>query len=379
MAFFESTGGGAAAPVFLHTYWRGRGTWIWAALRDEERALGFYEPLHEMMAGLTAREIAGTGPGEWDSGHPAMAPYWSEFAPLLAPGQAGVPGFRLDFATEDAFVAADEPQPALEAYLQGLLRHAEERGRVAVFKFCRSLGRAGWMRQRFPQALHVAVLRRPQALWESARRQFEANGNPYFLAMPLLLLARNACAPTVIRSCRALHVPLPRLRQADPRRAMATCRVMLDQLSWDDRYRAFLAFWLASALSVLAADCLFVDADMLAWSADYRDEVAATMARASGLAPSFASPSGGVREKLPPLEPEQEAVQRAALSLLAESRAALRPQGYVLAWSQLADALVRSSLPLLAEPDEGEIAPAWAPQPRFWALSGRRAAGADRG
>jgi hypothetical protein len=304
-----------------------------------------------------------------------MAPYWAEYEPLLIPGQVGVPGYRPEFAIDSFFAGAEVPQPALAAYLQALQDHASGHGRVAVFKFCRSLGRVGWMRERFPHALHMAVLRRPQAQWESARRQMEVHGNPYFVAMPLLLLARNAQSPLVARVCRALRVPLPRLRQTEPQQAIAASRVLRDQLSWDDRYRAFLAYWMACALSALAADCLFVDADMLTWSAYYREEVAAVVARASGLALQLVADPARRSDWTLPLEGEQEEAQQAALTLLQESRAGLRPQGYLLAWNKLAEGLLRRpAAPLAAVADAKTGWEAiWPPRPRFrnpWARHG---------
>ncbi len=341
-ARIDGTPAGNATPIFLHTGWRSRGTWIWTALRADPRVMGLYEPLHEAMAGLTPEGIATSRPDSWFSGHPAMAPYWSEFAGMLRPDAPGVPGYHAAFATENAFAGATETAPELAAYLGGLLRHAAAAGRVPVVKFCRSMGRVAWMRATFPQALHAVVLRRPDAQWASALRQMEVRDNPYFVAMPLLALARNADAPVVARACRALRVPLPRLRQADPARAAETCRQMVDHLSWADRYGAFLAHWMAGALSALATDCLVMDADMLLWSAQYRRDMAAAVARRSGLPLNL--PIDPVRTVTTPaaLDGEEAEAQRAALTLLQEHRAALRPGGYMMAWNLLAAPLVRS-------------------------------------
>jgi len=48
------------------------------------------------------------------------------------------------FATDDFFAGPDTALPALQAYLRHLVEVAHERGQP-VFKFCRSLGRMGWM------------------------------------------------------------------------------------------------------------------------------------------------------------------------------------------------------------------------------------------
>ena len=341
LARIDGTLSGSAAPVFLHTGWRSRGTWIWAALRADPRVMGIYEPLNEAMAGLTPDGIAAIRPDSWFSGHPPMPPYWSEFAGVLRPDASGVPGYQAAFATENAFAGAMELQPELAAYLRGLLLHATAAGRVPVFKFCRSMGRVAWMQAAFPQALHAVVMRRPDAQWASARRQMEVHNNPYFVAMPLLMLARNADAPVVARACRALRVPLPRLRQADPVRAAETCRQIVEHLSWADRYCAFLAHWMAGALSAVSTDCLVMDADMLLWSAQYRRDITATVARCSGLRLNLPIDPARTVTTPPALDGEETEAQRAALTLLQEHRTTLRPDGYMMAWNLLAAPLIR--------------------------------------
>jgi hypothetical protein len=360
-----ATQAGTATAVFLHTGWRSRGTWIWAALRGEPGVMGFYEPLHVAMAGLTPEVIAATRPDSWPSGHGPMPPYWNELAGMLRPGSPGVPGYRTAFATDDAFPDPTDPQPELAAYLRGLLAHAAAAGRTPVFKFCRSLGRVAWMQATFPQALHAVVLRRPDAQFASARHQMDAHDNPYFLAVPLLVLARNAYRPVVAQACRALRVPLPRLRQADPANEARTCRQMVDNLSRADCYRAFLAHWTASALCDLATDCLVMDADMLLWSGQYRDEIQAAVTRRSGL--RMALPIDAARSAAvpPALGAEEGQAQRAALELLQQHRTALHPENYLIAWNLLAVALVQPGAPPSCDSVGEEEGPALLP-PRPW-------------
>jgi len=365
-ARMDGTPSGNLTPVFLHTGWRSRGTWIWAGLRADPGVMGFYEPLSEAMAGLTPEVIAATRPDSWPSGHPSMPPHWSEFAGMLRPNVPGVPGYRTTFATEHAFAGAAGSQPELAAYLRGVLLHATTAGRTPALKFCRSMGRVAWMQATFPHALHAVVLRRPDAQWASARHQMEVHDNPYCVTMPLLTLARNADAPVVARVCRALRVPLPRLRQADPARAAEACRQMVDHLSWADRYGAFLAHWMAGALAALATDCLVLDADMLLWSAQYRRDMTAAVARRSGLRLNLPIDPERTVTTPPALDGEETEAQQAALTLLQEHRTALAPEGYGLAWNLLAAALIRPG----AEAPRDEAAAAEEPSalssPRSW-------------
>ncbi len=327
------------SPVFLHTGWRSRGTWIWTGLRSDPRALALYEPLHEVLATLTPQAITALRTDSWSSGHAAMPPYWSEFAALLRPGVVGVPGYQYRFATEDAFAGPARVQPGLAAYLRGLLDHAAAARRVPVLKFCRSMGRVAWMQASFPEALHVVVLRRPDAQWASIRHQIEAHANPYFMVMLLVVLAQNAAAPRVAQACQALRVALPQVRRGNLGRAIETCDEMMRQLSWADCYRSFLAYWVACVLSDLGTDCLMVEADMLLRSAECRQDMAALFARRSGLCLALqADPS---RSDIAPsaLGREEQVAQRAAMELLQEHRMALRLDGYLLAWNLLAAGL----------------------------------------
>lgn len=179
---------GRRRAVFLYSAgWRTAGTYLWARLRSLPGVTGFYEPLHEDLAGLTPAGIAERRADAWESGHPEMAPYFAEFAPLLRP-EGGVLGYRPGFAVD----RLHEPEAeALVAYLGGLIAAAERAGGIAVFKFCRASLRFALLRRAFPQALHLAVDRNPLSQFASAWKQWVRFRNPYFLASPLLVLARN--------------------------------------------------------------------------------------------------------------------------------------------------------------------------------------------
>jgi hypothetical protein len=197
------------------------------------------------------------------------------------------------------------------------------------------------MRAAFPEAMHIALLRRPDAQWASARRQRDDNGNPYFMAMPLVMLACNRGTATVETICRGLRVPLPRLRHEDAGEAIHAGKRLLERLSPGDAYRCFLAYWLAGALNALATDALVVDADMLVWSAAYRTELAAAIACQTSLRLELDVDRAAAAATAPPLTPEEAALQREALGLLQERRGSLPPENYPLAWNLLAAGLVR--------------------------------------
>jgi hypothetical protein len=141
---------------------------------------------------------------------------------------------------------------------------------VAVLKFCRSLGRVGWMERRFPDALHAVVLRRPLAQWQSCQRLLLLKRNRYFTNAPVLVLARNASHPCVKQVCDALDVRLPTLHSRDMAYGMETVGWHVRRLPDADVYRAFLAYWTATALSALHSEALVINTALLAECSEHR-------------------------------------------------------------------------------------------------------------
>jgi len=288
----ETTGGHALlstnisdlAPLFLHTGWRTRGTWLWSRFRSLAGTVCFYEPLSEDLATLCPGAIESCDPASWSSGHPPLQrPYFTEFQPLLKTVMRGVRHYDPAFAVTGFFAEPDAAMPELRNYLEHLLRMAQAEGGQPVLKFCRSLGRIGWMQRNFPQAIHIAVLRNPLAQFISAQRQFQRHDNPYFLAMPLLLLALHQTVPEVAAALRHLGVALPSLSPGATLRAnLAACEGHLRRSEPVARYRGSLAFWLATAASIPETIDLVIDSDLLINSADYRRQCEADLASLTG-------------------------------------------------------------------------------------------------
>jgi hypothetical protein len=234
--------------------------------------MAYYEPLHEVLAELRADLLPTLRPDGWPSRHPKLTrPYFQEFALLLRQGAPGVEGFHRAFGSENFFADPASEQPELHAYIATLLDHAMTQGRQPVLKFCRSIGRVAWMQRSFPNAIHIVVLRDPATQFGSAYWQYIHNTNPYFLAMPLLMLARNAADARVKQAVETLGATLPRVPdKADDETAFAACHDHLRQTVPEDWYRAFLAFWTLTAFSIPGGiDCI-IDTELLSVSASYR-------------------------------------------------------------------------------------------------------------
>jgi hypothetical protein len=267
----------AQPPVFLHCGWRTRGTWLWNRFRGMHGVTGYYEPLNEHLAWVLPSTLGSTNAESWASGHQGLnRPYFDEFRPLLRPGRPGVPRYQSRFATSGFFATSDSPLPGLNRYLRGLIDAAQERGEQPVLKFCRSIGRIGWMRRHFPDAVHIVVLRDPFSQFASALRQYVRNGNAFFLTMPWRLLAADRDLPPLSACIRHLEVELP--RQADERACDASLRAGTPA-SW---YPGFLAFWVVTAATIPDEVDLVVDSDALANADAYRRRCEIDLARLTG-------------------------------------------------------------------------------------------------
>jgi hypothetical protein len=264
--------------VFLHTGWRSGGTWIWSQCRAIPHVCGFYEPLHEQAARFRRRDVATMRPGSWQSNHSDTPPYFEEYRELIDRNGRGVARYDSRFAFDTFFRSPDEPSdPDLETYLDTLLAGPRARGKLPVLKFCRSMGRVGWLENLFPQALHLVVLRDPLAQFHSIQRLLLQQRNRYFALAPLLVLARNAGHPAVREAAQRLGVTLPALHSVDMDYAVETCWRHIRRASAAEHYRGFLAFWTLCAVTALQSEAQVIDMDAIGSDAAHRLSIEAAL------------------------------------------------------------------------------------------------------
>lgn len=321
-----SKAGQRARGVFLHSGWRTAGTWAWSRFRTLPQVMAFYEPLHGVLAkdGKTLMSVRADG---WHSRHPRLSePYFSEFLPLMAEGR-GLPLFDPAFDADRFNLSPGEDLPGLRAYLESLLAASERRGKVAVLKFCRSMGRLRWMVRAFPDAAHVVVIRNPAAQWASAWGQMDRHGNPWFVAAPYRVLGANLHVDRVRRIMEALECDEPAfhamssLGEVEGGERVGTAPLGLS-------YRVALAHWILNALSVSGEVSAIVDSDLMGLSHRYGRQCAEQLHKVTGLRPDFsdAQPASISSEPRSP---------KAWMGLDAES---------VIGWHLAADAFVQSEI-----------------------------------
>jgi hypothetical protein len=244
--------------LFLHTSWRSSGTWIWQSLRSRPDYLGFYEPLHEDLPNMSVAGIAARAPDRWRSRHPGQSsPYFQEYLPLLGrrlfrAGPRGVEKAEPGFAFSRFYMGADEQYESLRAYIAQLCEMAWRQGRAPVLKCTRTQGRFAWFKAQFPEAQHVLLIRQPWAQFCSAWRFFVEDANPYFLAVPFVVLARNAAHPDVAALIAALKLKMPPVLLPN-RVSLMLWTHALRLLPPVMLYKAHLALWLLNALYALPA------------------------------------------------------------------------------------------------------------------------------
>lgn len=257
---------GTRPTVFLHSGWRTGSTYVWNKFRRLQGVVAYCEPFHEVHANLDIAQVSILSPNNWQSHHPVLdAPYFAEYTPLLQ-SEGGVRHFdpRLSY---DWFFEPTGAALALQTlYISSLIDAARSNGLQPVLSFCRSTGRMAALRETFPEARHVLLLRNPRNQWSSCYDQHVKHGNPYFLAVHILVVAaashaRGEALRELLRipdlSARALH------------ESYDVCKDAATTMSPQENYRVFLHVY-AETLDLSLPSCdLLLDMDRLTRSRSY--------------------------------------------------------------------------------------------------------------
>jgi hypothetical protein len=243
-------------PIFIHSFWRSGGTYVWAKFREHAGYRAYYEPFHEALATLSpcpdndADSIA----LRTRQRHPPLgAPYFAEYP--FRPG-GGVEGFERRFSYDRYSLNPSEPDDALRRYIARLIAFAGAHRQVPVFKFCRSLLRVGWLARTF-RSRNVLVLRRPIDIWRSCRDQ----GITYYAPAVCAIVGRNRQHPLLATLADRYNISASSESCTD-------MRVYRDYAvkNWLDLFAIFSEFYLLACLHDFQyADCII---DMNAVTAD---------------------------------------------------------------------------------------------------------------
>lgn len=233
----------------------------------------------------------------------------------MSPQHPGVRGYRLEFAFDQFFADRDAELPQLRRYLESLVEFSRILGKTPVFKFCRSLGRVGWLRKNFPDALHVLVAREPWSQWLSAWRIFRHDENPYFIVAPMRILEAHRTKPLVAAVASEMKLRLEDF--ALPRRHAPACKV-IRSIPPATLYRLFLTFWVATSLTSTPDVDAVIETDRLTGTA-YRAETE-QMFRSQGIDIDLSAAHSLERSRLTLESFDDERALRDALATLVRVR-----------------------------------------------------------
>jgi hypothetical protein len=148
--------GSPRPPVFISGRFRSGSTLLWNLFRHVPACRSFYEPLNERRW-----FDPGTRGTRIDSTHVGVKDYWTEYDGLSHLARY----FHDDWGYHRLYMARDDWDPDLRAYIQGLIDAAPDR---AVLQFNRVDFRLPWLRHQFPDAQVIHVYRDPRDQWCSS-------------------------------------------------------------------------------------------------------------------------------------------------------------------------------------------------------------------
>lgn len=256
------------SAVFLHAFWRTGSTWFWQKFRDLPDVCGFYEPYHYWLAEIKSEDINGISPSGWQSRHAPTAPYFDEYRDLLQ-SDGGVQGFDPRLSVE-CFFPRGQLEDTDAGYLQRLRHQAEGDGRTPVYGFCRSLGRAGAMREALG-GHHITLLRDPLAMLNSTIQQ-QMLGD--YLQVATCPQHRDILEQYGLRQPLEAVPETSDIHVWAQRRAVSSTRIALH-------------LYLVGCFTGLLYSDLVVEIDRLESDPDYRQVIESHIQSQTGLAPDL--------------------------------------------------------------------------------------------
>jgi len=231
--------------VFVHAWFRSSSTWFWTKLRNDNRFVGFYEPLNEEIPVWIPQMLKRTGTRSFEGDkHPALErPYFYEYRDLIASGQLH---FDKSNSFERYFLDPAENDDRLNDYLSRLVSEAENTGLQPALCFCRSQMRSLWMKKNF-DAVHIAQIRNPWDQWVSF-------GKHSFFKKTVLLTA----------FCLEKRHP-GSFSHVSGINHLVTAWTNQQQIGFRDIdcFCAYITIWIASTIQAIVASDIIFDVDLM--------------------------------------------------------------------------------------------------------------------
>ena len=187
--------------IFLYTSYRTGGTALLSAFNADSTYLTFYDPLNGHLSRLESARDANSV--NWNSNHPADIKYFENYLPLFEQGTMNLFPNLSEFRFRNSSV---EFKDHLVQYLGALTDVALAQGKLPVFKLEQLEGHVNLLRENFPEALHVGLIRNPNDQFQSWLEQLVL-GNSWFFDNAFSLINRDA----------DFFKPMPGLSEANPK------------------------------------------------------------------------------------------------------------------------------------------------------------------
>ncbi|MBD2867964.1 hypothetical protein [Paenibacillus arenilitoris] len=272
-------------PIFLHSSWRTSSTYLWNKYRSHSYITAYYEPFHEILNTISHSEVELLTHKSWESKHPELVrPYFSEYLPLIQ--IRGVEGFKNDFSYSNFFVNNEELIEQ-KFYIERLLDSAIASQQKPVLGFCRSTGRTRWMREMFPNAVHILLMRNPIQQWLSGYQQKIKNDNDAFIIIYLLLMGLVKENKYII--CVRNYYGIPQLNSNDMSELMNFYRQQ--KLSDEILYEIFLHIYIFTMIESYNQVDLVIDIDKLSKSKLYNKYIGLLQRSLTGVNLDFSDAS----------------------------------------------------------------------------------------
>jgi hypothetical protein len=141
-------------PIFLHSSWRTGGTALLQAFSGLAGVTTYMDPLNKSLIDVNTA-INGDSSG-WDSNHPKNLKYFASYIELYKngslPNYPNMQEFR--FRNSEESFKSD-----LFLYLSNLIGYASKKGETSIIKFEQMEGHVSWLREKFPSAIQIGVIR----------------------------------------------------------------------------------------------------------------------------------------------------------------------------------------------------------------------------
>lgn len=256
-------------PIFIHSLFRTGSTYIWNKFRQNPNYYCYYEPFHEILAGVNLENIEYALTKNYDRvKHPPLTRYYLyEYKPLLGNGRSGVPYFKKSFSFDE--FCNNGINPDLREYIDYLIDGAGDN--VPVLQFNRSALRVKWFKQNYPNSLNIYLARNPRDQWKSYVELYKRSNYTGFFLMDLIIAGMNKDKNNFL--LLANHLPLLRYNNDQQEKENDFYRVLLNCYSEEEKYFIFYYTWFRAMVeNVLNADFI-LNINLLSDESSYQKKI----------------------------------------------------------------------------------------------------------